>query len=144
MTEFEHRRTIPARARTVFDVAAAGPTLNAWTPDGVEVEPEGPGTLHAWVSSGSEVYDATGYVEADPDALRLEWGGTEHDYEGWLQVEPDVSTPDRSVATLHLTFGGEQPETLGGEASEQADRRVAEALDRLAALAVERAGGGSR
>lgn len=144
MAEFEHSRAIPARARAVFDVAAEIPALNDWAPDGVEVEPEGTDTLHAWVSSGSEVYDATAYVEADPDRLRLAWGGTEHDYEGWLQVEPDASAADSSVATLHLTFAGEQPETLGGEAGEQADRRVAEALDRLASLVVERTGGGTR
>lgn len=125
----------------MFDVAAERPALNDWAPDGVEVEPEGPDTLHAWVASGSEVYDATAYIDADPDRLRLEWGGTEQDYEGWLQVEPDASTPDSSVATLHLTFAGHQPETLDGEAGAEADRRVAEALDRLAALVVERAGG---
>ncbi|PXY27345.1 SRPBCC family protein [Prauserella muralis] len=144
MAEFEHQRVIPAEPRAVFEVAAQPELLNSWTPDGVDVEPSGPGVLRAWVSSGSEVADEPGFVEANADELRLEWGGAgEQGYGGWLQVEPDGGDGRGSVATLHLTFTGGQSETLDGEISEEADRRVEEALDRLAALVAEQTAGES-
>ena len=55
MTEFEKTRVIDAEPELVFDVASSMTSLESWTPEGVEVEPTGEGTLHAWVSSGSEV-----------------------------------------------------------------------------------------
>lgn len=126
----------------MFRVATEPQTLNSWTPDGVEVEPAGPGALHAWVESGSDVYDETGYVEVDHDQLRMEWGKSDELYTGWFTVEPDEHTVNGgSVATLHLVFAGNQSETLGGEISEEADLRVDEALDRLAALVTSQAGG---
>lgn len=148
MAEFEHQRAIPAEPQVVFDVAADPPTLNSWTPDGVELEPAGPpgsagaDEVHARVESGSNVYDATGYVDVDRDDLRMEWGGDEDLYTGWLQVEPDEE--NGSVATLHLTFAGNQSETLGGEISEKTDLQVSQALDRLASLVADRAGGRTR
>ncbi len=160
MTEFEHTRVISADPGVVFDIASGEPTLNDWAPEGVEVESAGHGALHAWVSEGSEVHDAFGYVEVDRERRRMEWGGTDADYDGWLQVDPDDGTAEAtgtasaegavgaggtgtpgSVATLHLTFrGGQQPD-LGGEESEETDRRVEQALDRLAALVREQTGG---
>ncbi|WP_019813293.1 SRPBCC family protein [Saccharomonospora saliphila] len=160
MSEFEHTRVIPAEPGVVFDIASGEPTLNSWTPEGVEVEPAGRGALHAWIAEGSEIHDAFGYVDVDRDRLRMEWGGTESGYDGWLQVVPDDGTADAtgaesaegadsagradgtggSVATLHLTFTDEGA-ALGGERGEEADRRVEQALDRLAALVRERTGG---
>lgn len=141
--EFEHRREIPAEPRVVFDVVANRETLGNWAPEGVEVEPsDTPGGLHAWVTSGSEVYDAEGFVNVDSDELRLEWGGNGGEgYDGWLQVEQDErgeqSSSGHSTVTLHLTFAGDQAEALGGELSEEADQRMEQALDRLAALVAD-------
>lgn len=143
MTEFEHTRVIAAEPELVFDVAA-GPALNDWTPEGVEVEPAGEGELHAWVASGSEVKDAFGYLDADRDRLRLSWGGTDAEYDGWLQVERHEGDGAGALATLHVTFSGDQPETLGGEYSEDVDRRIEQALDRLTALVRDRSSGGVR
>ncbi|PRX48641.1 polyketide cyclase/dehydrase/lipid transport protein [Prauserella shujinwangii] len=143
MAEFEHQRDIAAAPRAVFDVATDLRTIDSWSPDGVQIEESDatPGELRAWVSSGSEVYDAEGYVNVDAAELRLEWGSNDSArYEGWLQVEPGSRGDLHSVATLHITFGGKQPETLGGEFSEEVDRRIEESLDRLAALVAERTG----
>lgn len=119
----------------MFTIATDPETLNSWTPEGVHVESAGPGALHAWVESGSDVYDETGYVEVDHDQMRMEWGGNDELYTGWLLVEPNNHTENAgSVATLHLIFEGNQSETLDGEMTAQADLRVDEALDRLATL----------
>ncbi|WP_199430093.1 SRPBCC family protein [Qaidamihabitans albus] len=144
MAEFEHQREISADPQAVFEVATSMRTLSSWAPEGVEVEQaDTPGKLHAWVSSGSEIYDAEGFVSVDRDERRLEWGGTgDEGYDGWLQIDPDERDSERhSIATMHLTFAGEQPEALGGEFTEEADRRIEQSLDRLAALVAERLGG---
>ncbi|MFC4000064.1 SRPBCC family protein [Prauserella oleivorans] len=137
MAEFEHQRRISADPALVFDVASGTDNLNAWSPEGVDLQPEGRDTVHAWVSSGSEVRDATGFVDVDREQRRLTWGGTHgENYTGWLQLEPDPA--GGSLATMHLTFAGEQPEAAEGELGEEADRRIGEALDRLNALVMER------
>ncbi|WP_197320333.1 SRPBCC family protein [Saccharomonospora sp. NB11] len=139
MTDFEHTRVIDADPRVVFDVASSIASLDSWTPEGVEVEPEGDGTLHAWVDSGSEVRDETGYVDADRDRMRLRWGGDDTGYEGWLQIEPHGGAGSRAaLATLHVGFAGPAPETLGGERSADVDSRIEQALDRLASLVQDR------
>ncbi|CAM2842411.1 SRPBCC family protein [Saccharomonospora xinjiangensis] len=135
MADFEHTRVIDADPRAVFDIASAESSLDSWTPEGIEVESEGGGVLHTWVSSGSEVRDETGYVEADREQLRLRWGGTETGYEGWLQLEPRAEgQPGHTLATLHVTCTGAAPETLGGEYSADVETWIEQALDRLAAL----------
>ncbi|WP_024875992.1 SRPBCC family protein [Saccharomonospora piscinae] len=139
MADFEHTRVIAASPEVVFDLASSPSVLDSWTPEGVEVESEGDGALHAWIASGSEVHDEDGYLDADRDRMRLRWGGTDRDYEGWLQVEPHdagggAPAGQATLATLHVTFSGSQPETLGGEYSEEVDRGIEQALDRLVAL----------
>ncbi|ACU96205.1 SRPBCC family protein [Saccharomonospora viridis] len=140
MTEFEKTRVIDAEPELVFDVASSMTSLESWTPEGVEVEPTGEGTLHAWVSSGSEVRDEYGYFDTDRDRLLLQWGGTDTGYEGWLQAEPH-GTGDSTLATLHVSFTGDQPEALGGEYSADVDSKIEQALDRLSALVNDRVGG---
>ncbi|WP_298178591.1 SRPBCC family protein [Saccharomonospora sp.] len=140
MTDFEQTRVIDAKPEVVFDIASSMSSLESWTPEGVDVEHTGDGTLHAWVSSGSEVRDEYGYVDTDRERLRLQWGGTDTGYEGWLQAEPHGAKGDSTLATLHVSFSGDQPETLGGEYSEEVDRKIEEALDRLSMLVNDRAG----
>ncbi|EHK89287.1 SRPBCC family protein [Saccharomonospora azurea] len=139
MTDFEQTRVIDADPRVVFDIASTLTSLDSWTPEGVEVEPEGEGTLHAWVASGSEVRDQTGYVDADRDRMRLRWGGQDTGYEGWLQIEPHGDGgSNATLATLHIEFAGDAPETLGGEQSADVDSRIEQALDRLNSLVQDR------
>ncbi|EIE98195.1 SRPBCC family protein [Saccharomonospora glauca] len=138
MTDFEHTRVIDADPRTVFDIASSMTSLDSWTPEGVEVEPEGEGTLHARVASGSDVHDETGYVDTDRDRMRLRWGGTDTGYEGWLQIEPHTNGGSNTLATLHVKFEGGAPETLGGEHTASVDSRIEQALDRLSALVRDR------
>lgn len=142
MTDFEQTRVIDADPRVVFDIASTLTSLDSWTPEGVEVEPEGEGTLHAWVASGSEVRDQTGYVDADRDRMRLRWGGQDTGYEGWLQIEPQGGGGSNAtlatLATLHIEFAGDAPETLGGEQSADVDSRIEQALDRLNSLVQDR------
>ncbi|EHR60257.1 SRPBCC family protein [Saccharomonospora cyanea] len=144
MADFEHTRVIDAEPRVVFDIASSESSLDSWTPEGVEVEPQGEGTLHAWVASGSDVHDETGYLDTDRDRMRLRWGGTDTGYEGWLQIEPHGDSGSGgsgrpgTLATLHVTFEGGAPETMGGEHSASVDNRIEQALDRLVSLVHDR------
>ncbi|MCE6994808.1 SRPBCC family protein [Saccharothrix sp. S26] len=136
MAEYEHERTIPVDARVVFDLARDVSAMEAWLPDGLQVEPSGPERVTGRVSMGDEIDEAEGYLATDAEQRRLEWGDLEGGgYSGWLQV--DEEGPDRSRVVLHLEVGGDHPAAVGGEAHEIADEHLVQALDRLAALATQ-------
>ncbi len=136
MAEYEHEQTIPVDARVVFDLARDVSAMEAWLPDGLQVERSGPERVTGRVSMGDEIDEAEGYLAADAEQRRLEWGDLEGGgYSGWLQV--DDEGPGRSRVVLHLDVGGEHPAAGGGEAHEITDEHLVQALDRLAALATQ-------
>jgi uncharacterized protein YndB with AHSA1/START domain len=137
MADFERERSIPAGARAVFRVATDTASLQAWVPDGLEVERSGPERVTGHVTIGEDEHDADGYWSVDAEEMRAEWGDLDGGgYSGWLQVtERDA---DNSSVTLHLTLNGGQPENVGGEATELTEEYVDQALERLAALVVDR------
>lgn len=143
MAVFEREQTIPVDAGVVFDLARDVTAMDAWLPDGLQVEPSGTGRngterVTGRVSMGDEVDEAEGYLAADVEERRLEWGDLEGGgYSGWLQV--DDAGPGRSRVVLHLDVSGDHPEAVGGEAHEITDEHLAQALDRLASLAVQSA-----
>jgi hypothetical protein len=136
MAEYEHEQTIPVDARVVFDLARDVSAMEAWLPDGLQVESSGPERVTGHVSMGDEIDEAEGYLAADAEQRRLEWGDLEGGgYSGWLQV--DDEGPGRSRVVLHLEVGGEHQAAVGGEAHEITDEYLAQALDRLATLATQ-------
>ena len=136
MAEFEHEQTVPVDARVVFDLARDVTAMDAWLPDGLQVEPSGPERVTGRVSMGDEIDEAEGYLAADAEQRRLEWGDLEGGgYSGWLQV--DDEGPGRSRVVLHLDVGGEHQAAVGGEAHEITDEHLVQALSRLAALATQ-------
>jgi hypothetical protein len=136
MAEYEHEQTIPVDARVVFDLARDVSAMEAWLPDGLQVEPSGPERVTGRVSMGDEIDEAEGYLAADDEQRRLEWGDLEGGgYSGWLQV--DDAGPGRSRVVLHLDVNGEHPAAVGGEAHEIADEHLEQALNRLATLAMQ-------
>lgn len=136
MAEFEREQTIAADPRAVFDIARDVSAMEAWLPDGVQVEPSGPERVTGHVSLGDEMEDAEGYLAADAEQRRLEWGDLEgNGYSGWLQV--DEAGPGRSRVVLHLDVRGDHPEAAGGEAHEITDDYLAQALERLAVLVTQ-------
>ncbi|MDQ2587653.1 SRPBCC family protein [Saccharothrix yanglingensis] len=138
MAEFEHEQRIPVDARAVFDVARDVGSMDAWLPDGLQVEPSGPERVTGRVSIGDDIDEAEGYFTADAEQRRLEWGDLDGEgYSGWLQVDEDG--PGASRVVLHLDVRGEHPEAVGGEAHELTDGYLGQALHRLAALAADQA-----
>lgn len=136
MAVFEHEQTIPVDAGVVFDLAKDVTAMEAWLPDGIQVESSGPERVTGHVSMGDEVDDGEGYLAADDEQRRLEWGDLAGGgYSGWLQV--DEVGPGRCRVVLHLDVSGDHPEAVGGEAHEIADEAIEQALSRLAALAMQ-------
>lgn len=136
MAEYEHEQTVPVDARVVFDLARDVSAMEAWLPDGLQVEPSGPERVTGRVSMGDEIDEAEGYLAADTEQRRLEWGDLEGGgYSGWLQV--DDEGPGRSRVVLHLDVGGDHPAAGSGEAHEITDEHLVQALSRLAALATQ-------
>ncbi|MBP2337868.1 SRPBCC family protein [Saccharothrix coeruleofusca] len=138
MAEFEHEQKIPVQARAVFDAARDVSALDAWLPDGVQVEPSGPERVTGRVSVGDDVEEADGYFTVDEERRRLEWGDLDGEgYSGWLEVREDG--PAESTAVLHLDVRGDHASAVGGQSHEMTDGYLGQALDRLAALAADRA-----
>lgn len=136
MAEYEHEQTVPVDAGVVFDLARDVTAMQAWLPDGLQVEPSGPERVTGRVSLGDEEDEAEGYLAADVEQRRLEWGDLDRGgYSGWLQV--DEQGPGRSRVVLHLDVSGEHHAAVGGEAHEITDEQLVQALDRLAALAMQ-------
>ncbi|QQQ74525.1 SRPBCC family protein [Saccharothrix sp. 6-C] len=136
MAEFEHEQTVPVDARVVFDLARDVTAMQAWLPDGLQVESSGPERVTGRVSMGDEIDEAEGYLAEDAEQRRLEWGDLEGGgYSGWLQV--DDEGPGRSRVVLHLDVTGEHHAAVGGEAHEITDEYLVQALSRLAALAAQ-------
>ncbi|MGM1060556.1 SRPBCC family protein [Saccharothrix sp. Mg75] len=137
MAEFEREQRIPVDAGAVYDIARDVGSMDAWLPDGLQVEPSGPERVTGRVSIGDDIDEAEGYFTADAGQRRLEWGDLDGEgYSGWLQVDEDG--PGASRVVLHLDVRGEHPEAVGGEAHELTDEYLGQALDRLAALAADR------
>ncbi|GAB3009556.1 SRPBCC family protein [Saccharothrix stipae] len=136
MAEFEHEQAIPVDARVVFDLARDVTAMEAWLPDGLQVERSGPERVTGRVSMGDEIDEAEGYLAADTEQRRLEWGDLDGGgYSGWLQV--DDEGPGRSRVVLHLDVRGEHHAAEGGEAHEITDEHLVQALNRLASLATQ-------
>jgi hypothetical protein len=138
MATFERERTMPVGASALFGLVQDVAAMDAWLPDGLQVESDGPERVVGHVYMGNEVRDGEGYFTVDAEERRLEWGDLEgRGYGGWLQV--NERGPGKSTAVLHLDVVGDHPEAVGGGTHEITDEYLDQALDRLAAVVTDRA-----
>ncbi|MFF4244630.1 SRPBCC family protein [Streptomyces sp. NPDC001822] len=101
MTEYERARTMPALPEHTFDQAADVDELNAWLPQGLNLET---GELPSvTVQEGATHRDVPAILHVHSERMRLEWGSRdEGGYTGWLQVTDTGSGV--SEVTVHLSF----------------------------------------
>ncbi|GAB4457009.1 MAG: SRPBCC family protein [Armatimonadaceae bacterium] len=110
--------TIDAPAKSVFNFIADIRNLPKYLPTTEEAKKQGPERVHVQGEAHGHEYDADGYLRANQDEMRLEWGADEGYYSGYMQLKPQNGNGQTDV-TVHLTFK-EKP-SQGGDAPSDAD-----------------------
>lgn len=132
MPEYRHTIQIPAEPRQVFDFVADIGNLPRYLPTTRDAQPQGSGRVRVQGEANGHAYDADGYLRADHQRLRLEWGADEGHYSGWLQID---AQGQQSTVTVAIAFR-EMPASDPGDAqrgpSEQDIRQgLARALESI-------------
>lgn len=121
MAQYKQSIRIPAAPDEIFDFVANVRNLPKYLPTTRKAQPKG----HEQVRVQGEVeghrYVADGYLRADRENYRLEWGADEENYSGHLKIQPQ---DDLSLVTVHLHF---QPKaTVEGE--QRTDEQIQQTL----------------
>jgi uncharacterized membrane protein len=102
MSEYERSTTIRAPAEAVLAFASDVRNLPKYLPTTHHAEPQGAERVAVAGEAKGHRYQADGYLRADRERQRLEWGSDEGHYSGWLQVEPAGEGASR--VTVHLSM----------------------------------------
>ena len=100
--EFEESMRIDAPAPQVFDFVSKVQNLPKYLPTTRTAKLEPGGRVRVQGQAEGHSYDADGYLRADREHLRLEWGADERDYKGSLEVTPRGK--QASEVRVHLSF----------------------------------------
>lgn len=100
--EYERSMTIDAPAEQIFDFMSEISNLPKYMPTTKRAESQGGERVRVQGEAEGHRYDADGYLRADRDAMRLEWGADEGYYSGYMQVEPQGDSS--AQVTVHLSF----------------------------------------
>ena len=102
--EFDESMRIDAPATRVFDFVSKAQNLPKYLPTTRNATPEPGGRVRVQGEAEGHPYDADGYLRADREHLRLEWGADERHYKGHLEVSPRGKQV--SEVRVHLSFQG--------------------------------------
>jgi uncharacterized protein YndB with AHSA1/START domain len=102
--EFDESMRIDAPAAQVFDFVSKVQNLPKYLPTTRQAVPEQGGRVRVRGEAEGHAYDADGYLRADREHLRLEWGADERHYKGNLEVTPRGK--QASEVRVHLSFSG--------------------------------------
>jgi len=104
--EFDESMRIDAPATQVFDFVSKVQNLPKYLPTTRNAVPEPGGRVRVQGEAEGHSYNADGYLRADREHLRLEWGADERHYKGSLEVTPRGK--QASEVRVHLSFSGGQ------------------------------------
>lgn len=119
MAEYEQSKTIDAAPDTIFDFVADIANLPKYLPTTKHAQPQQGERVRIQGGGDGFQYDADGYLRADHEQHRLEWGADERYYSGYLEITPKGE--DASEVTVHLTFNAPPPGAESGEGPSDAD-----------------------
>lgn len=101
MNDYEQTLSIHASPEAIFEFVADVANLPRYLPTTHSAAPQGPGRVVVDGEAKGHAYHADGFMRADRDALRLEWGSDEGHYSGWMQLVDDSG---HTSVTVHLTM----------------------------------------
>lgn len=117
---FEESMTIHGAPDVIFAFVADVQNLPKYLPTTKRAMTEGEDRVRVQGEANGHAYDDDGYLRADWDAHRMEWGADEHYYSGELVVRPDT-VDSASVVTVRLRF---DKRPGGGRVPSDADIRA--------------------
>ena len=86
---FEESMMIQAAPFEVFEFVADVSNLPKYIPTTQQAQTQGPDRVRVQGEVHGHQYDSDGFLRADRQAMRLEWGADEGYYAGNLQIQPD-------------------------------------------------------
>lgn len=111
--EFDESMRIDAPATQVFDFVSKVQNLPKYLPTTRKATAEQGGRVRVQGEAEGHSYDADGYLRADREHMRLEWGADERHYKGSLEVTPRGK--QAAEVRVHLSFSS----GVGGAAGHQ-------------------------
>ena len=127
--EFDESMRIDAPATQVFDFVSKVQNLPKYLPTTRNATAEQGGRVHVRGEAEGHSYDADGYLRADREHMRLEWGADERHYKGSLEVTPRGK--QAAEVRVHLSFSGGGPGRNAGNdgpSPEQVKEGIRQAL----------------
>jgi len=125
--EFDESMRIDAPATQVFDFVSKVQNLPKYLPTTRSATAEQGGRVHVQGEADGHSYDADGYLRADREHMRLEWGADERHYKGSLEVTPRGK--QAAEVKVRLSFSGGGPErNADGLSPEQVKEGIRQAL----------------
>ena len=113
--EYEETLLINAEAGQVFDFVSDIRNLPKYLPTTKDAQSQGEDRVRVQGEAQGHRYDSDGYLRANDEEKRLEWGADEGYYSGWMQVEP---AGDQAKVTVHISLRGQPPGVEKGDAPE--------------------------
>jgi len=125
MPDYEQTGTIAAEPDALFEYLSDVTHLPDYLPVISEAHQPGPEVAEVTADIHGTEQHAQGWLRVDGLDRRMEWGTPGSGYHGWLLVEEEDGTDERSIVTIHVTQDHES----------DADDDLIEALDNIRQLA---------
>lgn len=127
--DFDESMSIDAPAEKVFDFVSNVNNLPKYLPTTRNALPQQGDRVRVQGQAEGHSYDSDGYLRADREHFRLEWGADERDYKGNLQVTPRGERA--SEVRVHLSFNprpGQTPVQQHGPSPDEVRSSIRDAL----------------
>lgn len=105
-SEYEQSLMIAAPPEAIFDFVADVSNLPKYLPTTKSAQSQGPERVQVQGQAGDRQYNSDGFLRADRDNMRLEWGADEGYYSGFLTVDPQGA---QANVTVHISLRGTPP-----------------------------------
>ena len=115
MADYEQTLRIACSPAKIFDFVAKIENLPKYLPTTHDAQSQGQDRVRVQGEAHEHRYDSDGFLRADRERQRLEWGADEGYYAGWLQITQQGQACD---VTVHLRLDG-MP--AGGKLPPEAD-----------------------
>jgi uncharacterized membrane protein len=101
-SEYEETLKIDgATPEEIFAFVSDVENLPRYLPTTTNAEAQGPERVRVQGEAHGHRYDGDGWLKADPEAMRMEWGADEGHYGGSMEIKPDG---DGTYVTVRLSF----------------------------------------
>jgi uncharacterized membrane protein len=123
MASYQESMSISASADQVFDFIADIRNLPKYIPTTKSAQPDDEGGERVQLQGEAKghKYNADGYLRADRQNYRLEWGADERYYSGHMEVQSKGN--NQSQVTVEITFKDNPPGADEGDKPSDADIR---------------------